>query len=45
VRVFDAHDKVRMRYYSNVPAWKKTLPMTIRAWHDNLDKTYPVDLM
>ncbi|MGN7983658.1 lysozyme inhibitor LprI family protein [Burkholderia sp. 22313] len=43
--VFDAHDKVRMRYYSNVPAWKKTLPKTIRAWHDNLDKTYPVDLM
>ncbi|RQR31474.1 DUF1311 domain-containing protein [Burkholderia sp. Bp9143] len=43
--VFDAHDKVRMRYFSNVPAWKKTVPKTIRAWHDNLDKTYPIDLM
>ncbi|WP_321820664.1 MULTISPECIES: lysozyme inhibitor LprI family protein [unclassified Burkholderia] len=43
--VFDAHDKVRMRYYSNVPAWKKTVPKTIRAWHDNLDKTLPIDLM
>jgi uncharacterized protein len=43
--VFDAQDKVRMRYYSNVPAWKKAVPKTIRAWHDNLDKTYPIDLM
>ncbi|NIF39909.1 DUF1311 domain-containing protein [Burkholderia sp. Tr-862] len=43
--VFDAHDQVRMRYYSNVPAWKKTVPKTIRAWHDNLDKTLPIDLM
>lgn len=43
--VFDAHDKVRTHYYSNVSAWKKTVPTTIRAWHDNLDKTYPIDLM
>jgi hypothetical protein len=43
--VFDAHDNVRMRYYSNVPAWKKTVPKTIRAWHDKLDKTLPIDLM
>ncbi|WP_354164501.1 lysozyme inhibitor LprI family protein [Burkholderia sp. 567] len=43
--VFDAHDKVRMRYYSNVPAWKKTVPKTIRAWHDKLDKTLPIDVM
>ncbi|UEP33164.1 MULTISPECIES: lysozyme inhibitor LprI family protein [unclassified Burkholderia] len=43
--VFDAHDQVRMRYYSNVPAWKKTVPKTIRAWHDKLDKTLPIDLM
>ncbi|AIO37321.1 hypothetical protein DM40_5643 [Burkholderia cenocepacia] len=43
--VFDQHDKVRMRYYTNVPTWKKTLPKTIRAWHDKLDSTYPVDLM
>ncbi|RQR54624.1 DUF1311 domain-containing protein [Burkholderia sp. Bp9140] len=43
--VFDAHDKVRMRYYTNVPAWKKTVPKTIRAWHDNLDKTLPIDVM
>ncbi|KVV37541.1 hypothetical protein WT27_17510 [Burkholderia territorii] len=43
--VFDAHGKVRMRYYTSVPAWKKTVPKTIRAWHDNLDKTLPIDLM
>ncbi|KAB0661597.1 DUF1311 domain-containing protein [Burkholderia diffusa] len=43
--VFDAQDKVRMRYYTSAPAWKKTVPKTIRAWHDNLDKTLPVDLM
>lgn len=43
--VFDAHDKVRMRYYTNAPAWKKTVPKTIRAWHDNLDKTLPIDVM
>jgi len=43
--VFDAHDKVRMRYYSNVPAWKKTVPKTIRAWHDKRDKTLPIDVM
>ncbi|MDR8729698.1 lysozyme inhibitor LprI family protein [Burkholderia pseudomultivorans] len=36
--VFDAGNKLRMRYYSNVPAWRKTMPKTIRAWHDNLDK-------
>ncbi|MDN7907856.1 lysozyme inhibitor LprI family protein [Burkholderia diffusa] len=43
--VFDAQDKVRMRYYTSAPAWKKTVPKTIRAWHDNLDRTLPVDLM
>ncbi|KFG97766.1 hypothetical protein GQ56_0107650 [Burkholderia paludis] len=43
--VFDAQSNVRMRYYSNVPAWKRTVPKTIRAWHDTLDKTLPVDLM
>ncbi len=43
--VFDAHDQVRMRYYTTVPAWKKTVPKTIRAWHDNLDKTLPIDVM
>ncbi len=43
--VFDAHDTVRMRYYTNVPTWKKTVPKTIRAWHDMLDKTLPIDMM
>lgn len=43
--VFDAQDKVRMRYYTNVPTWKKTVPKTLRAWHDKLDRTYPIDLM
>ncbi|MCA3782047.1 MAG: DUF1311 domain-containing protein [Burkholderia sp.] len=43
--VFDAKNNVRMRYYSNVPAWKKTVPKTINAWRDNLDKTLPVDVM
>ncbi|WP_322081179.1 lysozyme inhibitor LprI family protein [Burkholderia sp. BCC1972] len=43
--VFDAKNNVRMRYYSNVPAWRKTVPKTINAWRDNLDKTLPVDVM
>ncbi|HIE4192092.1 MULTISPECIES: lysozyme inhibitor LprI family protein [Burkholderia] len=43
--VFDAKNNVRMRYYSNVPAWKKTVPKTINAWHDRLDKTLPIDVM
>ncbi|MCA8107170.1 hypothetical protein LGM67_21055 [Burkholderia sp. AU36459] len=43
--VFDAKNNLRMRYYSNVPAWKKTVPKTITAWHDNLDKTLPIDVM
>nr|WP_230942855.1 lysozyme inhibitor LprI family protein [Burkholderia vietnamiensis] len=43
--VFDAHNDVRMRYYTNVPAWKKTVPKTLRAWHDKLDSSYPIDLM
>ncbi|QTO23567.1 lysozyme inhibitor LprI family protein [Burkholderia seminalis] len=43
--VFDAKNTVRMRYYTNVPAWKKTVPKTIKAWHDNLDKALPIDVM
>ncbi|MEN8512989.1 lysozyme inhibitor LprI family protein [Burkholderia sp. RS02] len=43
--VFDAQNKVRMRYYSNAQAWKKTVPKTIQAWHDNLDRTLPIDVM
>ncbi|MGY4723928.1 lysozyme inhibitor LprI family protein [Burkholderia pyrrocinia] len=43
--VFDAQNKVRMRYYSNAQAWKKTVPKTIQAWHDTLDKTLPIDVM
>ncbi|VWC84727.1 PF07007 family protein [Burkholderia lata] len=43
--VFDAKNNVRMRYYTNVPAWKKNVPKTILAWHDTLDKTLPVDVM
>ncbi|WP_175957429.1 lysozyme inhibitor LprI family protein [Burkholderia sp. BCC0405] len=45
VLVFDAQSNVRMRYYTNVPAWKKRVPKTILAWHDHLDKTLPVDVM
>ncbi|WP_423760369.1 lysozyme inhibitor LprI family protein [Burkholderia sp. NLJ2] len=43
--VFDAQNKVRMRYYSNAQAWKKNVPKTIQAWHDNLDRTLPIDVM
>ena len=42
--VFDAKNNVRMRYYTNVPAWKKNVPKTIQAWRQ-LDKTLPVDVM
>lgn len=43
--VFDANNRTRMRYYTNVPAWKKTVPKTVRAWHDNIDKNIPIDIM
>ncbi|MDR6499506.1 uncharacterized protein YecT (DUF1311 family) [Burkholderia ambifaria] len=43
--VFDAQNKVRMRYYSNAQAWKKTVPKTIQTWHDNLGRTLPIDVM
>ncbi|RDU95828.1 DUF1311 domain-containing protein [Trinickia dinghuensis] len=43
--VFDKSNNVRMRYYTNVPAWKKRVPKTILAWHDQIDKTYPIDMM
>lgn len=43
--VFDAHDQVRMRYYTNVAAWKKRVPRTIQTWHDDIDKSLPTDLM
>lgn len=43
--VFDAHDQVRMRYYTTVVQDKKTLPKPIRDWHDQIDKTLPIDMM
>lgn len=45
VLVFDSGNKVRMRYYTNVPEWKKRLPKTLRAWHDTIDKDLPIDMM
>ncbi|AOK16511.1 hypothetical protein WT26_11100 [Burkholderia cepacia] len=43
--VFDARNQVRMRYYTNVPAWKKRVSMTIQAWRDRIDSQLPIDLM
>jgi len=42
--VFDG-DQLRMRYYSNVVAWKHRVPKTIQAWHDgNANKDIPIDM-
>ncbi|WP_321873488.1 hypothetical protein [Burkholderia ubonensis] len=43
--VFDARNQVRMRYCTNVPAWKKRAPRTIQAWRDRIDSQRPIDLM
>lgn len=43
--VFDGNDKVRMRYYTNVPAWKKKVPNTILAWRNQIDRSLPIDLI
>ncbi|KVM16341.1 hypothetical protein WL05_24550 [Burkholderia ubonensis] len=43
--VFDARNQVRMRYYTNVPAWMKRAPRTIQAWRDRIDSQLPIDLM
>ncbi|MFC5741454.1 lysozyme inhibitor LprI family protein [Dyella tabacisoli] len=43
--VFDAENQVRMRYYTNVPDWKKRVPKTIQRWHDDNDKNLPIDRM
>lgn len=43
--VGDARGETRMRYYTNVAQWKKRVPKTIRAWHDNIDKAMPIDVM
>lgn len=43
--VFDAHNQVRMRYYTNVAAWKKSVPKTILAWRDGIDHALPIDMM
>lgn len=43
--VFDAKNDVRMRYYTNVPAWKKTVPKTLLAWRDQFDPKPPIDIM
>lgn len=43
--VFDEHNQSRMRYYTNVPAWKRKLPRTLQAWHDQRDASMPIDKM
>ncbi|WP_157654430.1 hypothetical protein [Burkholderia ubonensis] len=43
--VFDARNQVRMRYYTNVPAWKRRVSRTIQAWRDRIDSQLPIDLM
>lgn len=43
--VFDPEGATRMRYYTNVEAWKKQVPKTIDASHDTLHKGIPIDLM
>lgn len=43
--VGDEDDRTRMRYYTNVPTWKRSVPKTIRAWHEDIDMNLPVDLM
>jgi uncharacterized protein len=43
--VFDKRNQSRMRYYTNVPAWKQKLPRTIQAWHDQHDAALPIDKM
>ncbi|WP_157379538.1 hypothetical protein [Burkholderia ubonensis] len=40
-----ARNHVRMRYYTNVPAWKRRVPRTIQAWRDRIDSQLPIDLM
>lgn len=43
--VFDQRNQSRMRYYTNVPAWKQKLPRTIQAWHDEHGAILPIDKM
>ena len=43
--VFGKQNMVRMRYYTNAPAWKKRVPSTIQGWHDGFDENLPIDLM
>lgn len=44
--VFDKRNQSRMRYYTNVPAWKQKLPGTIQAWHDaHGGAALPIDKM
>lgn len=43
--VIDAKNDVRMRYYTNVPEWKKRVPKTILAWRDQIDPKLPTDIM
>lgn len=43
--VFDGNDKVRMRYYTNVPAWKKKVPNTILEWRNQIDRSLPIDIV
>ncbi len=37
--------KPHLRYYSNVPTWKKRVPQTILAWRDGIDPALPIDPM
>ncbi|MBU6486293.1 MAG: DUF1311 domain-containing protein [Burkholderiales bacterium] len=43
--VFDRNNKVRMRYYTNVPAWEKKVPNTILAWRNQIDGSLPIDIV
>lgn len=43
--VFDKRNQSRMRYYTNVPAWKQKLPKTLQSWHDERDSAMPIDKM
>ncbi|EON13217.1 Lipoprotein LprI [Pandoraea communis] len=42
---FDANGRTRMRYYTNVAAWKTMVPKTIQRWHDTIDTAIPIDRM
>ncbi|CAI8809475.1 lysozyme inhibitor LprI family protein [Pseudomonas serboccidentalis] len=45
--VFDEQRKLRARYYTNVPKWKKRVPEALLAWHKRIadGETLPLDFM